>query len=208
VQRVTAVLVVLVAFGTWPAAGLADGDPASDVLAFTSVFTPYVPPASAASQHALAQAVGAAQVANYPLRVAVIGAPSDLGSIPEFYGKPQQYATFLDQELVYTYKGPLLVVMAQGYGLAGQPLPKPVRDAVAALPRPASDDSTVLVTAAAHAVDAIRQAAAPASGAAATTAGGHGASSATPVAVAVVIGAGLLVVAVGIVIRRRRAANG
>ena len=33
------------------------------------------------------------------------------------WGKPQRYADFLGQELVYFWKGPTLVVMPQGYGV-------------------------------------------------------------------------------------------
>ncbi len=39
----------------------------------------------------------------------------DLGSYPQLYGRPQVYARLLSNELAYVYKGPLLVVMPQGF---------------------------------------------------------------------------------------------
>jgi hypothetical protein len=50
--------------------------------------------------------------------VAVIGGPSDLGAVPQFFGKPQLYSRFLGLELRYVrYNGRLLVVMPKGFGV-------------------------------------------------------------------------------------------
>ena len=50
--------------------------------------------------------------AGYPLRVAVIASPTDLGSITELWRRPASYARFLGQELSLVYlHGTLLVVM-------------------------------------------------------------------------------------------------
>ena len=50
------------------------------------------------------------------MRVALISARGDLGAVPVLYSKPQQYADFLGQEIVFYCKGPLLVVMPNGFG--------------------------------------------------------------------------------------------
>lgn len=57
-----------------------------------------------------------ARAAHYPIKVALIGAPSDLGTAFALWRKPQQYARFLGLELQFLYKGPLLIVMPNGYG--------------------------------------------------------------------------------------------
>ena len=102
-----------------PAAVLADGDPASDVLLGENVFYPYSPATSPALQKQLNAETAAAKQAHFPLKVALIGAPVDLGVIPSLFGKPQKYADFLDQEISFQTKQPLLVVMAAGYGVQG-----------------------------------------------------------------------------------------
>ena len=54
----------------------------------------------------------------YPIKVAVIAAPSDLGAVVALWRKPEQYASFLAQELSLLYRGRLLIVMPNGYGIA------------------------------------------------------------------------------------------
>jgi hypothetical protein len=51
--------------------------------------------------------------------VALIASPLDLRVIPSLYGKPQQYADFLDQEISFAGKQRLLVVMPDGYVTQG-----------------------------------------------------------------------------------------
>ena len=65
----------------------------------------------------------AAARAGLPLKVAVIGSREDLGAVPDFFGHPQQYAQFLDKEISYNNRPPLLVVMPAGFGIvaAGPP---------------------------------------------------------------------------------------
>lgn len=95
----------------------ADGDPASDVLATGSLFLPQdagIPPAQLEQLGAI---VLAAHQAGYPVRLAVIASPTDLGSIGELWGEPASYASFLGQELSLTYQGLLLVVMPDGFGV-------------------------------------------------------------------------------------------
>jgi hypothetical protein len=49
-----------------------------------------------------------------------------MGSVTVLYAKPKQYARFLGTELGFVYKGRLLVVMANGYGVSrkGKALPR------------------------------------------------------------------------------------
>jgi hypothetical protein len=114
-----AALLALLAGLALPATGLADGDPASDVLLGQTVFLPYAP-ISPAVQRRLYGVTAAAAKAGYPLRVALIGAKSDLGVVPALFGKPGQYARFLSSELTGVVNGPVLVVMPSGFGLAAR----------------------------------------------------------------------------------------
>ena len=111
----TILAVVLAAFA--PAAAQADGDPASDVLLIDNAYTPYQPP-SPASQALLRRAIGSTFRAKYPIQVAVIRARADLGAVPDFFGRPQEYAKFLYSELrkVKPRNYGLLVVMPAGFG--------------------------------------------------------------------------------------------
>jgi hypothetical protein len=119
-----AALVLILALILAPQA-LADGDPASDILA----------PADArvymtllATDPSLEKQLGATtqQVtdAGLPIKVAVIGNKTDLGAVPQLWAKPQTYARFLGSELRFIYKDTLLVVMPQGFGING-PYPQP-----------------------------------------------------------------------------------
>lgn len=136
----------------------ADGDPASDVLVFRAYFLPYAPQTPVDAEQQLNIATAAADRAGYPIRVAVISGPGDLGIVPQYDGKPTEYAPFLGQELKFAYNGGLLIVMDDGYGLYGIDDPK-VLEALAALPKPASNDPKDLAIAAADAVVALSTAA-------------------------------------------------
>jgi hypothetical protein len=102
-----------------PAAARADGDPASDVLATQSLFLPADAGVSFAHENQLNQVLANAASAGFPIRVAVIASSSDLGSVTALWRQPQTYAQFLGQELSLLYHGTLLVVMPDGFGLAG-----------------------------------------------------------------------------------------
>jgi hypothetical protein len=109
---------VLVCLGAMASQARADGDPASDVLAAQTVFLPQdgaIPPAQQAQ---LAQLVGSAGRAGFPLRVALIATRSDLGSVTALWRRPSAYARFLAQELSEVFHGTLLVVMPDGLGVA------------------------------------------------------------------------------------------
>jgi hypothetical protein len=95
----------------------ADGDPASDVLASQALFLPQDAGVPAKQQAQLGALLGAAQRNGYQIRVAMIASPADLGSVTELWRQPRDYARFLGQELSLVYRGRLLVVMPNGYGL-------------------------------------------------------------------------------------------
>ena len=116
---------VLLLAGAWHASpARADGDPASDVLAGQALFLPQdagYPPARQAQLEAL---LAAARRGGLALRVAVIAGAADLGSVTELWRQPLSYARFLGQELSLVYRGTLLVVMPDGFGVtrAGRPV--------------------------------------------------------------------------------------
>ncbi len=95
----------------------ADGDPASDVLALQPLYLPSDANVPVNQQAELAALLAAARRSGYALRVALIASPTDLGSVTALWRLPQEYAQFLGQELSLVYRGTLLVVMPDGYGL-------------------------------------------------------------------------------------------
>lgn len=137
-------LAVLVA----PTAASADGDPASDVLLASNVFYPYQQTVSNPLIRALNLATDRAHAARFPVRVALIGTPADLGAVPDLYGKPQDYADFLEREITFNTRPVLLVVMQSGFGLANSGPPS----ALAGLRIPTQRGSDGLATAAIKAV--------------------------------------------------------
>lgn len=120
-----------------PGLARGDGDPASDVLATQRLFVPADAGLTAAQQLQLAALVGEAARAGYPLRVAIIASGTDLGSVSALWRQPQNYAVFLGEELSLIARGPLLVVMPDGYGasVAGASDPAGLA-ALAAAPAP------------------------------------------------------------------------
>ena len=101
-----------------PASALGDADPASDVLLGAPAFFPFQPPVSQALQNQLQQQLAQLSKQGLPLKVAIIESPVDLGAIPNMFGKPQTYATFLDREISFQQQERVLVVMPAGFGLA------------------------------------------------------------------------------------------
>lgn len=99
-------------------AALGDADPASDVLYTQPVFYSFDQLPSNPAQKRLNAVVAAATRAGYPVRVALIAKPPDLGGVTALWGKPHQYARFLGLELAFVYKGHLVVVMPAGLGYA------------------------------------------------------------------------------------------
>jgi hypothetical protein len=143
-----AALVAGLALLVGPAQAGADGDPASDVLLVSNVFYPYQETVSNNLIAALNLATTRAHAAHFPIKVAIIATPEDLGAVPDLFAKPQQYANFLDREISFNGTVALLVVMQAGFGLVGSGPPS----ALAGLQITSQRGSDGLATAAIKAV--------------------------------------------------------
>jgi hypothetical protein len=121
VIRLLPVLAVAAAVALLPAQARADGDPASDVLLLQDVYLPYAPGVPPDLGRTITDLLKATRKAGFPLKVAIVADPKDLGAVPQFFGRPQSYAPFLESEIAFNTKKPLLVVMPSGYGAAGLP---------------------------------------------------------------------------------------
>jgi hypothetical protein len=116
-MRRALLLVLLVGACATAGTARADGDPASDYLITQLVFLPFQQTVSPDVENDLRELLAQSKEKGYEVRTALIGSPRDLGAVPSLYRKPQTYADFLGQELVYYWKGPVLVVMPNGYGI-------------------------------------------------------------------------------------------
>ena len=125
----------------------ADGDPASDVLTTQPLFLPQDAGASATQQAQLAALMTGANRRGYAIRAALIASPSDLGSVTELWREPQTYARFLGIELSELYRGTLLVVMPNGYGLYGVGGARVSQSVLQGLSLPGSAMGTAAITA-------------------------------------------------------------
>jgi hypothetical protein len=131
----------------------ADGDPCSDFLLVGSLCVPNNPRPSQPQIDRAQKTIDAAKQGGYEIRVAVTGSPTDLGSVPVFFGRPAPYAKFLDAELQSAWTGKLLVVMAAGYGVREHTKPYPAGvKALKGLPPPANGTPDALMAAATVAV--------------------------------------------------------
>ncbi len=141
------ILVALMgASAVMPGLAQADGDPASDVLATQPLFLPADGGLTVRQEAELGGLMSAARTSGYPLRVALIASPTDLGSVTELWRQPENYARFLGQELSLVYRGTLLVVMPGGYGLYGR-RDAAERAALAGLPATPGDLGARAITA-------------------------------------------------------------
>jgi hypothetical protein len=187
--------ILALAAGWLAGSARADGDPASDVLATQALFLPQDAGVPVGQQGQLTGLLEAAAKSGYPIRVAIVASRTDLGSVTELWRKPATYARFLGQELSLVYRGPLLVVMPDGYGFYRQAGPLPAaQSALTGLPKPAA--GTDLGTATVTAVERIADASGysiPIPPAGSTAAAGGGVST-IPV-IALVIGAVLIAAA-------------
>jgi hypothetical protein len=127
--------IVALAGAVRPPLALADGDPASDVLVSAPLFLPPDAGLTLHQQSQLGALLAAAAKSGYPLRVAVIASPADLGSVTPLWRQPQSYAGFLGEELSLVYKGMVLVVMPDGFGLYGPGAAVPAQRAALAAAR-------------------------------------------------------------------------
>jgi hypothetical protein len=142
--------IALAVLALLPGAALADGDPASDVLLAQDVYYPYAPKASKPLTTALDALTKRVRAAGYPMKVALIEAPSDLGAYPNLFGDTQNYANLLAKEIAFNARPHLLVVMPSGF--AGDNLGAKVDSALAGIEIDDAAKSDGLVKAALAAV--------------------------------------------------------
>jgi cytochrome oxidase Cu insertion factor (SCO1/SenC/PrrC family)/thiol-disulfide isomerase/thioredoxin len=113
---VALVAVIAAALVVRPAPARADGDPGSDVLVYQPLFLASDAGISAPEQVRLGDLLQAAAHSGFPVRVAIIAGPEDLGAITALWRKPRAYASFLGTEISLAYTGRLVVVMPDGFG--------------------------------------------------------------------------------------------
>jgi hypothetical protein len=136
VIRLLPVLAIAAALALAPSTASADGDPASDYLLSTDVYLPLPPGIPPDLGRTITDLLKDTRKAGFPLKVAIIAAPKDLGAVPQYFGRPQSYAPFLESEIAFNTKKPLLIVMPSGYGVAA--LPKGAESALQGLVPPKS----------------------------------------------------------------------
>lgn len=156
-RKLLPVALALAALAAFTPAAHADGDPASDVLYFQDVYLPYAKPSAEAAAK-LTSTVAAANKAGFRIKVAVIQAEQDLGSVPSLFNRQDLYARFLGAELKTFYTQRLLIVMPAGFGVydGGKPVDaEKAALAGVAIASPSPDDLTAAAT---TAVEKLRQA--------------------------------------------------
>jgi hypothetical protein len=99
-----------------PPRAAADADPASDFLLVAPVFYPYQPATSPALKKTLESTLTQLKAKGLNLKVAILDDATDLGAVTNVWNMPQTYADFLDKEISFNTKQPLLVVMPAGFG--------------------------------------------------------------------------------------------
>jgi hypothetical protein len=150
-KRLVALVAVTVCLSA-PSLARANGDPASDYLLTQNSFLPFTTKIDQTSVQRLNALLVAAKAKTFPIRVAVILSPSDLGTAFSLFGQPEKYVRFLGLELSFGYRGRLLVVMPSGYGFAVNGNPDPKASAVLTKLPPPGRDATKEVDAAIVAV--------------------------------------------------------
>ena len=113
---VAALLAVLLALGAFSPVARADGDPGSDVLVYQDLFIGPDAGPTISQQARLGGLLKTAARSGFPMRIAIIAGPSDLGAVTSLWRKPRAYARFLGLELSLAYRQRLLVVMPGGFG--------------------------------------------------------------------------------------------
>jgi hypothetical protein len=116
--RLPALLVALAALMALPAGALADGDPASDVLISSTLYTPVAQKISPPVLQQLQRTIEQANAGGFQVRVALILDRTDLGAVPQLYGNPTSYVRLLSAELFYVWKGAVIAVQPSGIGVA------------------------------------------------------------------------------------------
>jgi hypothetical protein len=112
------VSILVAAAALWAESARADGDPASDVLATQTLYLPSDAGLTVNEQAQIGALLLTAGHDGYRIRVALIASPTDLGSVSELWRQPENYARFLGQELSLIYRGTLLVIMPDGFGVS------------------------------------------------------------------------------------------
>lgn len=129
------------------------------MLVESVVFNP-IDGVSQASQAKLEAVLNASAGAGFPIRVALIASAKDLGTVTPLWNQPGKYARYLDTELALLYRGQVLVVMPNGFGLHGPARgPRAVSTAEAAVRAPAPGPGEQLATSALAAVPLLAAAA-------------------------------------------------
>ena len=107
-------------FATAPAA-FAHGDPSSHSLEQDVLYPAVGDRPNPETELRLLGLLYAARDAGYPIKVALVANEQDLTDDLSMLSKPQAYADFVAGEVSRTkpLRGPILVVMPMGYGLAG-----------------------------------------------------------------------------------------
>lgn len=182
----------------------ADGDPASDTLLGERVFYPYSPPVSRDLQNRLNAETASASRAHFPIKVALIASPLDLGAIPNLFDQPQKYANFLEQEISFQGKPLLLVVMPDGYGVQG--LTRASTIAAGSLTQPSGHEANDLARAAILAVPKLAAAAGHPIKALADEPRASAGDNRTPLIIVILALAAITTASTLIAIRQRRAA--
>jgi hypothetical protein len=116
--RLLALSVALAALAVLPAGALADGDPASDVLISSTLYTPVAQKISPPVLQQLQRTIEQANAGGFQVRVALILDRTDLGAVPQLYGNPTSYVRLLSAELFYVWKGAVIAVQPGGIGVA------------------------------------------------------------------------------------------
>jgi cytochrome oxidase Cu insertion factor (SCO1/SenC/PrrC family) len=117
---VVAAVLAACALGFLSPAARADGDPGSDVLVYQNLFVAADADVSVPQQLQLGALLTEADQDGFPVRVAVISQPGDLGAVTALWQKPAAYASFLGTELSLAYTERLLIVMPNGFGFHWQ----------------------------------------------------------------------------------------
>jgi hypothetical protein len=152
-----AVAAIVALAAGWGAAGArADGDPASDVLVTQTLFVPLELSITRETE-TLGALLAQARDEGFPVRVALIAAPDDLGTVTPLWRNPVGYSRYLGTELSLAFPGQVVVVMPDGIGVwPGTVAPTAAERLVAArLPAPGSRAALV-----AAAIDAVERLAA------------------------------------------------
>jgi hypothetical protein len=115
--RLLLLLVALAALTLVPSSSLADGDPASDVLLASTIYTPVAQKISPPVLQQLQRTLVQADAAGFRVRVALILDRTDLGAVPQLYGHPAKYVKLLAAELYYAWKDTVIAVQPSGIGV-------------------------------------------------------------------------------------------